>query len=182
MGIYSDNNPLNPETVTAADGSFSLNILKNTAVSLQASKNGFATLNSAKEALSVDINDADFELATTLEAETMLSAAFGGGPWLSGTGQAWLAVNVLDANTGAEIPGVTITTTGTPVDVVYTNCDGTNSTAAVTVVDVVPCNRDGTMYLAYFDTDSTEVTVSDSLTQQLAPVRRGQITFLEIEQ
>ena len=179
-GIYSDNNPLNPQTDTATDGSFSLNVLKNTAVSLQASKAGFATLNSAKEALSVDINDADFELATIAEADTLLFDAFGASPTL--VDQAWLAVNVLDGNTGAEIAGVAISTTGTPGGVVYTNCAGNDVGAVVTVVDIIPCNRDGTMYLAYFDTDSTEVTVSDGITQQLAPVRRGQITFLEIEQ
>ena len=178
-GIYSDGNPLNPETVTDANGAFTIDVLKNTAVSLQASKAGFATLNSAKEALSLDVDDADFELATTAEADAILFDAFGAGPTLGG--QAWLAVNVLNGNTGAEIPGVTITTTGAPVAVVYTNCDGTNSGGVVTVVNV-PCNRDGTMYLAYFDTDSTEVAVSDGITQQLAPVRRGQITFLEIEQ
>lgn len=179
-GIYSDNNPLNPEDVTVTGGVFSLDVLKNTAVSLRASKNGFATLNSAKEALSVDILDADFELATTAEAETMLSDAFGGGPWLDG--QAWLAVNVLDANTGAEIAGVAISTTGSPFNVVYTNCAGNDVGATATLVDVTPCNRDGTMYLAYFDADSTEVTVSDGTSSQLAPVRRGEVTFLEFEQ
>ncbi len=104
-GIYSDNNPLNPEDVTVTGGVFSLDVLKNTAVSLRASKNGFATLNSAKEALSVDILDADFELATTAEAEdSCYLTRLEQDQQLAG--QAWLAVNVIDANTGAELAGL----------------------------------------------------------------------------
>lgn len=179
-GIYSDNDPLNPSTTTGAGGVFSLPVLKNRAVSVQASKAGFATLNSAKEEFSVNEPGANAELPTTAEAEGAILTAFGAGPTLAG--QAWLAVDVLDANTGDDIAGIAISTTGTPVGVVFTTCTGGDSGLAVTVVDDVPCNRDGPMYFAYFDTDSTEVTVSDGTTQQLAPVRRGEVTFLEFEQ
>ena len=178
-GIYSDGNILNPSTTTVADGSFSLDVLKNDAVSVQASKGGFTTLNSAKEALSVNEPGANIELPTTAEAEGAILAAFGAGPTLAG--QAWLAVDVLDANTGDDIAGIAISTTGTTGGVVFTNCAGNDSGDVVTVVDVIPCNRDGPMYFAYFDTDSTEVTVSDGTSSQLAPVRRGEVTFLEFE-
>jgi hypothetical protein len=179
-GIYSDNNPLNTSTTTGADGSFSLDVLKNMAVSLQASKGGFATLNSAKEALSVGVNDADFELPTNAEVEDAIFTAFGAGPTLAG--QAWLAVNVVDGNTGDDVPGVAISTIVTPDGYLYTDCNGNNSGLLVTVVDANPCNRDGPMYFAFYSTDSIEVTVSDGTTQQLAPVRRGEVTFLEFEQ
>ncbi len=46
--IYSDGSLLNAETVTANGGTFTLSVLKNTPVSLQASKTDFATLNSAR--------------------------------------------------------------------------------------------------------------------------------------
>jgi hypothetical protein len=156
-------------------------VLKNTAVSFQATKGGFATLNSAKEALSVDVTDADFDLPTTAEVEGAITTAdLGDGTTLL-PGFAWLAVNVNDVN-GEDVPGVSISTTGTTVDVVYTDCTGIDSTFMVTVVDAIPCNRGGPMYMAYFDTDSTEVTVSDGISSQLAPARRGQVTFLEFEQ
>jgi len=179
-GIYSDTNPLNPEIVTVAGGVFNLEVLKNTAVSMRASKNGFATLNSAKEALSVDVMGADFELPNTTEAEGAISDAFGAGPTLPG--QAWLAVNVVDGFTGDDVAGIAISVTGAAGTFVYTDCAGIGTGALVTVVDANPCDRGGAMYFAYFDTDSTEVTVSDGTSSQLAPVRRGEVTFLEFEQ
>ena len=45
-GIYLDGNLLNAETVTANGGTFTLSVLNNIPVSLQASKTDFATLNS----------------------------------------------------------------------------------------------------------------------------------------
>ena len=139
-------------------------------------------MNSEKLALTTDITDFNEDLPTQTEAQDAITAAFGPGPTLSG--QAWLAVNVIDTNTDAEIAGVTFTITGTPAatDVVYTNCDSLDSGGTVTVVDAIPCDRGGPMYFAYFDTDSSEVTVSDGVSSKLAPVRRGEVTFLEFEQ
>jgi len=168
-GIYSDNNPLNPDTITGADGTFRLLVLKKTAVSLQASMSGFATLNSAKELLSIDVAGFDVLMPITAEAEGIIFDAFVAGPTL--IGQAWMAVDVVDANTGVDVAGVAISTTITPSGVAYTNCAGNDSGLAVTVVDADPCTRDGAMYLAYFDSDSTEITVSDGTTPQLAPIR-----------
>jgi len=179
-GIYSDNDPLNPDVNSGADGTFRLIVLRNTAVSLQASKGNFATLNSAKELLNIDVAGFDIFMPTTAEAEGIIFEAFGAGPTLAG--QAWLVVDVVDGNTGDDVDGVAISTTITPIDLVYTDCAGVGTASTVTVVDVIPCTRDGAMYLAYFDQDSTEITVSVGATQQLAPIRRGEVTFLEFEQ
>ena len=175
-GIYSDGNILNPETATDSAGVFSLDVLKNTAVSLQASKSSFATLNSAKEALSVNESGVDIELVTSSDAEAAIANVFPG-PTLSGF--AWLVVDVVDSS-DAQVNGVTISTTGTAIDTAATACDGTDSNGDVTIA---PCpSRDGPMYFAYFDIDSTEVTVTAGSNSQLAPVRRGEITFLELVQ
>jgi hypothetical protein len=174
-GIYSDGSPLNPSTTTLVDGTFSIEVLKNTPVSAQVSKTGFATLNSAKEALNANESGFDVELVTTADAESVVSAAFSG-PKLADV--AWLAVNVVDS-ADVEVNGVTISTTGSPVATAAIDCDGIGSNFNVTIA---PCpSRDGPMYFAYFDTDSTEVTVTAGSDSQLAPVRRGEVTFLEFE-
>jgi len=176
-GIYSDGSPLNPSTTTKADGTFSIEVLKNTAVSAQVSKSGFATLNSAKEALNANESGFDVELVTTADAESVVAAAFSG-PELADV--AWLAVNVVDS-ADVEVNGVTISTSGSPVDTAAIDCDGTGSSGDVTIAPPCVPSRSGPMYLAYFDTDSTEVTVSAGGDSQLAPVRRGEVTFLEFE-
>ena len=174
-GIYSDGSPLNPSTTTLVDGTFSIEVLKNTPVSAQVSKSGFATLNSAKEALSVNESGVDIELVTSSDAEAAVAAAFSG-PELADV--AWLAVNVVDS-ADVQVNGVTISTTGSPADTAATLCDGIGSSGDVTIA---PCpSRDGPMYFAYFDIDSTEVTVTAGSDSQLAPVRRGEVTFLEFE-
>ena len=175
-GIYSDGNILNPSTTTIADGTYSLDVLKNTPVSAQASKSTFATLNSAKEALSANETGFDVEMVASTDAEAAIATVFPG-PTLAG--QAWLAVNVVDAS-DVEVNGVAISTTGSPTDTAATACDGTDSGGDVTVA---PCpTRGGPMYFAYFDADSIEVTVTAGSASQLAPVRRGEITYLEFEQ
>jgi len=171
---------LNPSTTTGSDGGFTLPVLKNTAVSVQVSKAGFVTLNSAIETLNLDISGFDVEVPTTMEVDSAIFNAFAAA--IAIPGQAWLAVNVVDSLTDEDVAGITISVTGAAGTFVYTDCDGIGTPSPVTVVDVNPCNRGGPMYFAYFDTDSAEVTVSDGVTQQLAPVRRGEVTFLEFEQ
>ena len=180
-GIYSDGNLLNPSTRTRAGGAFSLPVLKNTAHSVQVSKTGsdLVTLNSAKQTLNADISGFDVEVPTTMEVDDAILNAFSAAIALPG--QAWLAVNVVDGVTDEDVADVVISITGAPGFYIYTNCAGTGISAPATVVNESPCNRGGPMYLAYFDTDNAEVTVSDGLTQQLAPVRRGELTFLEFE-
>jgi hypothetical protein len=176
-GIYSDGNILNPETTTDPAGVFSLDVLKNTAVSLQTSKSSFATLNSAKEALSVNETGLDIELVTSSDAESAIANVFSG-PILAGF--AWLVVDVIDSS-DVQVNGVTISTTGSPIDTAATACDGTDSGGNVTIAPPCVPSRDGPMYFAYFDIDSTEVTVTAGASSQLAPVRRGEVTFLEFE-
>ena len=175
-GIYSDGNILNPETTTDSAGVFSLDVLKNTAVSLQTSKSSFATLNSAKEALSVNETGFDVELVTSSDAESAIANVFPAQPL---AGFAWLVVDVVDSS-DVQVNGVTISTTGTTIDTAATACDGTDSGSDVTIA---PCpSRNGPMYFAYFDIDSTEVTVTVGSDSQLAPVRRGEVTVLEFVQ
>ena len=176
-GIYSDNDPLNPSTTTATDGTFSLTLLKNIAVSLQASATNYVTLNSAKEALNADESGLEIDLPTTAEAQQVITDAFGAGPTLAG--YAWVAVNVVDGSDN-EVNGVTISVTGSPVDTAATDCNGNDSGDVVTIA---PCpTRGGPMYFAYYDTNSAEVTVTAGADSQVAPVRRGEVTFLEFVQ
>ena len=176
-GIYSDNDVLNPETTTATDGTFTLTVLKDIAVSLQASASNYVTLNSEKTKLSVDETGLDIELPTSTDAEAAINQVF---PGQTIVGSAWLVVNVVNSS-DVEVGGVAISTTGTPTDTAATNCDGTDSNGNITIASCSP-DRDGPMYFAYFDTESAEVTVTAGADSQLAPVRRGEVTFLEFVQ
>ena len=176
-GIYSTMlGETSPET-TDASGLYSLVVLKDTPVSLQASKTGFVTLNSAKASLSADESNFDIEMVTSAEAEAALNQVF---PGQTIAGSAWLVVNVVDSG-DVDVGGVTISTTGTPTDTAATNCDGTDSNGDTTIASCIT-DRSGPMYFAYFDTDSAEITVTAGTDSQLAPVRRGQVTFLEFVQ
>ena len=165
-----------PET-TDATGVYSLVVLKDTPVSLQASKAGFVTLNSAKVTLSANEDNFNVEMVSSTDAEAAINQVF---PGQTVAGSAWLVVNVVDSG-DVEIGGVTISTTGTPTDTAATNCDGTDSNGDTTIASCIP-DRDGPMYFAYFDTDSAEITVTAGTDSQLAPIRRGQVTFLEFVQ
>ena len=182
-GIYSDNNPLNASTTTGTNGTFTLNVLKSTPVSLQVSKSGsnFVILNSAREEFSADMNGFDIELVTTAEANAVIDLAAPGQSLASG---AWLAVNVVDG-TGTEVDGATINT-APKNDLVFeaaTDCTGMDSGDVITIYDPCVPERDGPMYFAYFSAD-TEVTVNVTgvAAVQTAPVRAGEVTFLEFTQ
>lgn len=173
--IYSDNDPLNPSTTTAPDGTFSLTVLKNIAFSLQASANNYITLNSEKAASDTDITDVDFGLPTTAQAQQVIDDALGVNTTPLGN-VAWLVVDVFDAN-GNEVGGVTISTNADAE--VYTACDGTDSTGTMTVA---PCVEDrAVMYIAYF-TSAGDISVTVAGDTKTAPVRLGEITLVEFEQ
>ena len=167
-------------TTTAADGSFTVTVLKNTPVSLQVSGANMVTLNSGYESSDVDLTGYDIEVITVTDVDAVINQAFPGNTL--GGGQSWLALNVWDA-TDTEIGGATITTTANPLNMIddaALNCDGTDSTGVTTIA--CPA-RGGPMYLGYFSAD-TEVTVAvtGSTDQQIAPVRVGEVTFLEFIQ
>ena len=177
-GIYGGVLGDTDSVTTDASGMYSLVILKDTPVSLQASKTGFVTLNSATDSLSADESGFDIEMVTVDDANDAIDQVF---PAQKIDGFAWLVVNVVDS-ADAEVGDVTISTTGTtPIDTAATNCDGTDSNGDTTIA---PCDpgRPGPMYFAYFDTDSAEITVTAGTDTQLAPVRRGEVTFLEFVQ
>lgn len=178
-GIYSSTSLLNPSTTTVADGAFTLNVLKNTDVTVQISKSGFVTLNSAREAFSASEAGIDIEMPTTDEANAVIALAFPGQTLASG---AWLAVSVED-NTDTELAGVTITTTQTNIiDEAATNCDGTDSGDIVTIYDPCVPQRDGPMYWAYFSADqdvSVSVSGAGATGSQTGPVSNGEVTFFD---
>jgi hypothetical protein len=176
-GIYGSVLGETSPVTTDAGGLYSLVVLKDTPVSLQASKTGFITLNSEKASLSADEKDFDIEMVTSAEADAAINQVF---PAQTLAGSAWLVVNVVDGS-DVEVGGVTISTTGNPTDTAATNCDGTDSNGDTTIAPC-PSERGGPMYFAYFDIDSAEVTVTAGADTKLAPVRRGEVTFLEFVQ
>lgn len=176
-GFYTNTSLGTPTTTTAVDGSFSLSILENTPVSVQVSKSGLLTLNSARETFAASASGFDIDVPTTAEGAVVIDTAYSGQTLASG---AWLAVNVEDGS-GTEIDGVTITTSQTNIIAeAALECDGTVSTGVVTIANCNPA-REGPMYLAYFSAD-TEITVTVGGVTQTAPVRIGEVTFIDFVQ
>jgi len=175
-GVYTNPGDLqNPVTTTDADGVFSMQVFKDDAVYLHASKTSFATINTARTSLNADVTGIERFMPTEAEAQAVIDTAFDA-PLL--VNHAWLMVDVEDAN-GNEVSGHTVSSIPAPVAEVYTDCDGADSGGDATTGPCEP-DRQGTMYIAYFDsTAETSVTVDTET--QTAPVRMGEITFLEFE-
>ena len=177
-GVYSSpGDVLNPTVTTDSSGDFSLQVLKNDAVFLRATKDSFATINSAKAPLNANVSGLDIGMPTGDEAQDVIDAAFSSTtPPL--VNHAWLVVDIEDAN-GDEVVGQTITSTISPADEVYTDCVGADSGATVTTG---PCSsgRPSPMYIAYFDA-AGEANITVGSETQLAPIRMGEITYLEFE-
>ena len=75
-GVYSNpGDPLNPVTTTDADGNFSLQVLKNDAVYLHASKTGFATINTARSPFNANVTGVERGIPTEAEAQSVIDAA-----------------------------------------------------------------------------------------------------------
>lgn len=177
-GVYSSpGDPLNPTTSTDSSGNFLLDVLKGDAVFLRATKDSFATINSAKAPLSVDVSGLDIGMPTGIEAQSVIDTAFGADTTLL-ENVAWLVVDIEDAN-GDGVAGETITSTVSPADEVYTECDGTDSGATATT-GPCPGGRPSPMYIAYFDA-AGEANITVGSETQIAPIRMGEITYLEFE-
>ena len=178
-GVYSSlGDPLNPVTTTNNKGHFSLQVLNNTPVSLRATKNSFATINTARSALTAHVTVDDVEIPTVDQAQFVIDTAFSGTVQL--LDYAWMVVDVVDANDN-EVIGKTISSPPTfrPFGEVYTLCDGTASAVSETTG---PCDagRQGPMYIAFFDSEGeVEITVGGQ--KQTAPIRKGEIAVLEFE-
>ena len=170
-GIYSATESTSPVT-TSATGTYTLTVDANRAVSIQFSKSGLVTLNSGKEALTANVTGAEVDIPTTAQAQALIDAAFGNIPLAS---VAWLAVSVEDANSD-EVAGVTISSNADAQ--VYTDCNGNDIGATATIA----CPNDSRpMYLAYYNAP-VEDSVSAVADTQIAPVRTGEVTFLDFEQ
>ena len=177
-GVYSSpGDTLNPTTSTDSSGNFSLQVLKNDAVFLRATKDSFATINSAKAPLNVNVSGLDIGMPTDDEAQSVIDTAFSPATTLL-VNKAWLVVDIEDAN-GDEVIGETITSTVSPAAEVYTECDGTDSGATATT-GPCPAGRPSPMYVAYFDA-AGEASITVGSETQLAPIRMGEITYLEYE-
>ena len=178
-GVYlSPGDPLNPVTSTDVNGDFSLKVLNNTPVSLRATKNGFASINTARAALTATVTVDDIEIPTADEAQAMIDTSFDAEkPLLEN--HAWLVVDVVDSG-GNEVIGKSISTSSPVppvIDYVYTLCDGTDSGGTKTT-GLCPADRLGPMYIAYYDGPG-EISVTVEGQKQIAPIRMGEITVLK---
>ena len=166
---------------TNASGEYTVTVLESAPAYTKFAKTGYATLNSEFDSYAVNTSKLDIEPVTVNEAEAIIDTVFGG-MMLDLADKAWLAVTVENAN-GDEVNDAAITSAPVVDGGGALKCDGTLTGSNMTVA---PCNpdRDGPMYLAYFDADhdSVSVTVSGSSGTVSAPVRVGEITFIEIEQ
>jgi len=165
----------NPTDTTDSNGAFSLQVLENSTVFMHATKDTFATINSQKGELTVDVLDLNIGIPTVTEAQGVIELAFGEATTPL-QNKAWLVVDIENEN-GDQVSGKTITPNPAPAAFVYTECDGTDGNSTTTVA----CNdRLGPMYIAYFDAaGDVGVTVDSEI--QIAPMRMGEITFLEFE-
>lgn len=177
-GVYSNpGDALNPTKTTDVSGNFSLQVLKNSAVYLRATKSSFATINSAKAPLNASVTGLDIGMPTVVQAQSMIDTAFDAStPPLQN--HAWLVVDVVDP-VGEGVSGQTITSSITPTEFVYTECNGTDVGATATT-GPCPTGRTSPMYLAYFDAAS-EASITVGGETQTAPIRMGEITALEYE-
>jgi hypothetical protein len=179
QGVYSSPDQAeNATDTTDTSGLFSLLVDAARAFYLHGELADYATINSEKGASTADISNLDIGIPTEGEARGIISLAFPeSGPLLEN--HAWLVVDVENDN-GDQVGGVAVEylTSVTPVEAVYTDCDGNDSGGSVTIA--CPTDRDVPMYIAYFNTTS-EITAKVSDDTRIGPVREGEITFLEFE-
>ena len=179
-GKYSDTD-MTPVATTDMLGKYSLDISTSKAVWLNFAKAGLATLNSEKSTLTTDINDADIDMPTTVQAQQLIDVLFGGGNPLGNV--AWLVIDVEDVN-GNDLGGVSISSTPGPDAEVYVDCNNADSLGNVTIA--CPPNTQEVMYIAYFTGFPVDASVTASgagvSDTKFAPLRQGQITFIDFEQ
>jgi hypothetical protein len=177
-GVYTDpGGLLNPRTTSDAGGNFSFKVLKGDAFYLRGTKATYTTMNSAKGALSVDEAGLDIGIPTLFEAQDVINLVFMGAPPLLAE-KAWLVVDVVSAANGNDVPGQTITAASTPDGEVYPSCNG----APGSTETIAGCaDRPSPMYMAYYNA-AIETTVTVGNETQTAPIRMGEITYLEFEQ
>ncbi len=180
-GKYSDTDMTAPVT-TDANGKYSLTVSNSKAVWLNLAKAGLATLNSEKTILTTDIADADVDMPTEVQAQQLIDMVFGLNTQPLGN-VAWLVIDVEDVNNN-KLGGVSFSSTPAPDAEVYVDCNNTDSLGSITVA---PCNpAQEVLYIAYFTGFPVDASVTASgagvSDTKTAPLRQGEITFIDFEQ
>ena len=176
----SPGDALNPVAFSNSNAvnNFSLEVFSNTPFFLHATKDTFATINTARTALNADITVDPVEIPTVDQAQSIIDTAFSSTVQLSD--YAWLVVDVVDVNDNGVIgKTISIPPTFETFGETYTNCDGTGSTGGETT-GPCPEGRQAPMYIAFFDKFG-EVSITVGGQKQTAPIRKGEITVLEFE-
>ena len=174
---YSDTDT-EPAATTDTAGKYSLTVSNSKAVWLNFAKAGLATLNSEKSTLTTNIADADVDMPTAAQAQQLIDAVFGINSQPLGN-VAWLVVDVENGN-GNDLGGVSISSTPGPDAEVYVDCNNADSLGNVTIV--CPPNTQEVMYIAYFTGAPVDASVSAVGDTKTAPLRQGEITFVDFEQ
>lgn len=180
-GKYSDTD-MTPAATTDALGKYSLDISTSKAVWLNFAKAGLATLNSEKSTLTTNITDADIDMPTTVQAQQLIDAIFGINTQPLGN-VAWLVIDVEDVNDD-KLGGVSFSSTPAPDAEVYVACGNIDNNDTATVAPCIP--EQDVMYIAYFTGFPADASVTASgagvSDTKIAPLRQGEITFIDFEQ
>ncbi len=178
-GFYSTD-PSIPSTMTAADGTYTLTVKKDNSVSIQFSKPGFITLNTESTPTGTNQIDFDFDPYPTTAAVQMIIDTATGVPSIPIASKGWLVAEANDVMDN-ELNGISFLSTVPPEAEVYTLCDGTGSGLMATTGAPCPPPERDIMYGAYFDAAvlPVEIDVSVPGDMKTAPIRLGEITFLD---
>ena len=190
----SDIDPSNNSVLTDVNGRYNLTVNENVDLSLQFSATDYATINSERGQIVGNVSGADLPMSTTTEAQQMIDAIFAGPDYRS---YGWVLVNT-EASDGSELLGVTINSSVTPdpsrnPNTVYVNCELYPAPYDVMVTSggdfistdiTVPCTDDRPfMYAAAYGPPSTQnVTISTSFDSDVATIRTGEFTIVDLEQ
>ena len=190
----SDIDPSNNSVLTDVNGRYNLTVNENVDLSLQFSATDYATINSERGQIVGNVSGADLPMSTTTEAQQMIDAIFAGPDYRS---YGWVLVNT-EASDGSELLGVTINSSVAPdpsrnPNTVYVNCElypapndvMVTSGGDFSITDItVPCTDDRPfMYAAAYGPPSTQnVTISTSFDSDVATIRTGEFTIVDLEQ
>lgn len=164
---------------TDSAGAYTVKGIKDTESYVEYTRSGYASALSRVIDQDSNLAGLDVVMYTTAEAEAAIDTAFGGMA-LNLADKGWLVVDV--ENSGGEVNGATVAVTAAPDGGGSTNCDGTLTGTNVT--SAPPCSpaRTGPMYLAYYDDNTIDVTVTVGSTTYKAPVRKGEVTYVLVQQ
>jgi len=186
----SDGDPANNSVSTDANGRYALTVTESVDLSLQFSATDYATINSERGQIVGDVSGADLSMSTTMEAQQAIEAIFAVPDYRLFS---WVLVNT-EASDGSELLGVSINSSVTPARTpVYVNCELypavddvlVTSGGDFNITDItVPCTDDRPfMYAAAYDGPSTQnITMSTFFDSDVATIRTGEFTIVDLEQ